>query len=311
MTDEFKYGLRWWKHYPKEKDKYFCSKWEPSSFEEMKSGIFNDLFPAAYGKIKPGIHTYLHDGEEAQSINAYKKGITDYDPVLNTFNYYVNDFGFRGRNQPIFEDRNISFFGCSFTFGVGLPYEDHYVQMIGEKLKTNVLNFGIPGAGISRIARIFYLISKFQKMDLAVFNMPHFSRLEYPLQYKQHPTIVNIITNYRHLSPEEDAIRIKISEALSEDYLTFDFLKNLTFIENVAKLRNIKTVYTSWDVPVHDLLSTYFADDQDKLLPWFQFVEYKDTLHFKKARDGAHPGRESSRVFTERSAPYIEKLLNG
>lgn len=310
MTNEFKYGLRWWEHYPIDKELYFSSKWRPGSLEDMRKGVLNDLFPVEYGKVQPGYHTYLHPYEETQSIKAYKQGLTDYDPVLNTFEYFINDYGFRGINKPVFDNKNISFFGCSFTFGVGLPEEDHFVSMFGQELKIPVLNFGIPGAGASRIARIFYLITKFQKIDYAIFNMPHFGRLEYPVVHNtKKPILVNIITNFKHLSPEEDAVRLKLSEALSDEYLMYDFLRNISFIETIAELKNIKTFYTSWDIPVHNLLSTHFADNQEKLLPWSQFVEYKDTSVFKRARDGAHPGRESSRLFVERCKPYLEKHI--
>lgn len=309
MTEAFKHGLRWWDYYPSELDNYLCTKWRPDSLEIFRRNIFNDILPIEYGngKVGPGRHKYLQPHEEKQSIKAFKDGLTSYDP-FNTFEYVINNYGFRGVNKPVLDKKNISFFGCSFTFGVGLPEEDHYVDMIGKHFNIDTLNFGIPGGSASRIARTFYLVSQYQKMDLAIFNMPHFGRIEYPVHHnKGKPILVNIVLNFNHISPEEDAVRSKLSNALSDEYLIYDFLRNISFIESVAKLRNIKTVFTSWDIPVHNLLSTYFKDEETKLLPWFQFVEYKTN---EKARDGSHPGIKSNIDFTNRSIPYIEKLLN-
>lgn len=307
MKQTFKYGLRWWEHYPSKVENYFSVRWKPDDLESLRKNLLNDMFPGQYGKIKPGSHKYLHDFEETQSIKAFNQGLTDYDPY-NTFEYLINNYGFRGANEPIFDKKNISFFGCSFTFGVGLPEEDHFINMISKEMQINSLNFGIPGGSASRIARAFFLLSNYQKIDLAVFNMPHLGRIEYPVDHNSgDPILVNVVINYKHLSPEEEVIRSKLSDALSDEYLTYDFLRNISLIETVAKLRNIKTVFTSWDIPVHNLLSTYFKDDQTKLLPWFQFAEYKTD---KKARDGLHPGIQSSINFTNRSVPYIKKLLN-
>lgn len=286
-------------------------KWNSSSLEDFRQSARQDLVPPVLSA--PGYVQYMSDVEKRSSIEAYETGTTNYAP--DSFQYYLNRFGFRGHNEPGMEVDGLSmgFFGCSFTFGIGLPEEKHFVSMFGKHFNLNTFNFGCPGGGIGKTARLFSQISKFQKLDYAIFVLPHIQRLEYVVPSgmpNDKFRLTSLILNYSHVDPFEEAVRRNVKEILSDEYLLYDATESIMFIDTVAKLHNIKVFYTSWDMPTMNLILSLFDGEPDKILPWFQFREYKDTSEFKRGRDGVHPGDESSRLFVERCIPHLEKHIN-
>lgn len=306
----FEEGIRWWDLHENPYDVYLKHRWNPTTLEEFREAILDDLFPQAYGKIKPGVHTFLHDYEGHISRQAFKDKITNYAP--DSFEYYVNDFGFRGKNQPVIDcDDGLGFFGCSFTFGVGLPEEKHFTKIVGDRLGMTMFNFGIPGASSGRTARVFSLVTRFQRLKYAVVMLPNIGRMEYPSEQRDGSTIlINMLLNFKHLSEEEEALRQRLFSVLPQRYMAYDTVRSITMIELAAKLAGVKVFYTSWDMPVHNLISSYFRDEQDKIAPWFRFVEHDGKSEFKRARDGTHPGDRSSKLFANNLTLFLEKHID-
>ena len=67
--------------------------------------------------------------------------------------YNFNSQGFRSREITT-EHRGFAVFGCSFTMGLGLPYDELYHEQLAKELKLPADNFGVNGASNGLMFRI-------------------------------------------------------------------------------------------------------------------------------------------------------------
>lgn len=65
----------------------------------------------------------------------------------NPFEYRINSWGHRGDE---FEQGRPLFFGCSYTWGWGMPEEWSWPWLVGASLGTRINNMGFPGEGGDR-----------------------------------------------------------------------------------------------------------------------------------------------------------------
>ena len=78
------------------------------------------------------------------------------------FTYTLNYHGFRMPVTP--EEIDIGVFGCSFTFGTGMPVSGLWHTILGERLKQSIGNFGIAGISATSALDIFLIVSKHVRM---------------------------------------------------------------------------------------------------------------------------------------------------
>lgn len=294
MTADWK-GLRYW--YESSAPAGIASMWNPTSLQEL---FWNEM-KCVYQNPIPGQHQYTDKHEHDASVRAVHDKKTDYQ--LDDVVYTINKYGFRGDWELGCKDKSVAFFGCSFTFGVGIADEDSFTTLIGNHLKAKVFNFGVPGGSINRAARYFSLASRKQRFNYAIFLVPHIGRLEMPV-VKTAPEMINLVPNWASISKDEERKRLQIYNALDDNYLAADTLRSIDHCLQIAKRSNTRVYFTSWDIPTYDLIYDYLGKDSEHILPWFDAIEYETRTNM--ARDGAHPGPTSHRKFFERSLPFIK-----
>jgi hypothetical protein len=78
---------------------------------------------------------YINSFEIEDTKVAMKNQLSKYyeDDVM----YHVNQYGFRG-NIDFTTKNNIATFGCSVTYGVGLPESDTYSKLVASSLNKNL-----------------------------------------------------------------------------------------------------------------------------------------------------------------------------
>ena len=62
--------------------------------------------------------------------------------------YKYNSWGYRTKEFKDLEDDYILIFGCSFTEGIGLYYDDMWATKLSKELKLDVFNIGMGGTGV-------------------------------------------------------------------------------------------------------------------------------------------------------------------
>ena len=199
------------------------------------------------------------------------------------FSYFINDIGFRG-NYPSPDDKKLfAFFGCSISFGQGLPEHQIYADLISKHYNKKYLNLGIPGAGIHRTALTLSAASKIWNIETAVINLPPFSRLHYVDTNNRLQSI--LLTHNTDLKDIEN-VRISILKNFSNQFLAADSIDAIEWILDIAKSKKINLVLSSWDDDTIQLVRAGFSLDILK----FNMID--------QARDN-HPGIQSHKAFAD------------
>ena len=199
------------------------------------------------------------------------------------FSYYINDMGFRGNYPSPDNKKLIASFGCSISFGQGLPENRIYCNLIAQHFNKQYLNFGIPGSNCHRTALTFSAATKVWDIETAVINLPPFTRLHY-CDTTNH--FQSILLAYKESQTELENVRKDIIQHFSEQFLISQTIDAIQWIIDIAKSKNIKLVLASWDLDTIQIVKTAFNLDILK----FNIVD--------KARDG-HPGVISHKQFAD------------
>lgn len=186
--------------------------------------------------------------------------LTKYKWVDRFFTYKFNSFGFRCEEFQQID--NILFLGCSFTCGIGLPYEETWAYIVAKNLNLNNCNLGLGGTSLNTAFRLGHIYIPALKPKIVVLLEPDKYRLEI-LHNSGYYDLLPSNTGYLGM---DDFYKIWISNDTNSD---MNRLKNVLALEHVCKINNVK-------------------------FRCFHIDEMKD---FDKARDLGHLGIRSNEYF--------------
>ena len=219
----------------------------------------------------------------------------DKDP----WQYTINQYGFRDVWRNKAKRPNIGFYGCSNTFGEGVESSKHWTTLISKHYNMCKYNFGIGGASALRVARTFVATQQVLNLNYAVILLPSLHRVDYAEISEDGATEMQML-------PWKNPNFSKSQEKKWTDiYATYDnsmFIMNLIYavsmITESAKAHNVKIVFSSW---CGETLYTLGKINAPNLYP---NLALKTRDH---ARDGEHPGPESSKLFAEKLSYWMEQ----
>jgi hypothetical protein len=268
-------------------------KYEVDSYEDLV--LHNNFLLSKVSKYHresnlPNNVKYLNDVEEKISKEAIKNRKTNFNE--DDVTYEINELGYRTKHPVDKIKDSIGVFGCSYTFGVGVPHEHIFTTILENKLGVPVHNFGIPGGGIQKLTKSFTSINSLYKLKTAIFVLPSLYRYEF-INRQNNYTIeqIDFIPNFK----PQDKENIKNFDAIYSafDDITFlnEYCKHLNIIKMHAKLSNTKIYFTTWCNETEKFIRKYNIENfENKIL----FYESYDELMGKPvndfARDGMHPG---------------------
>lgn len=213
------------------------------------------------------------------------------------FDYKLSSLGFRGDEIP--HEVDLAAFGCSYTFGIGLPENKLWHRLLSE----SSYNFGQPGASITAIADIFHILSNHVKMNRAIFLLPNYMRDLMALESRGQ-------INLWSLMPSTPDINLKYPDIIQEAHYKYtpdsEFIRKMKdsvyLIEHVAKNKNIKLFFSSWDGPTYEMLTNMnfnHATVIDKWT-WPKWTLPSEVVFTKDlARDMLHPGMAHHKYWSE------------
>lgn len=230
----------------------------------------------------------------------YSKESVNVDKFI-PFNYKINQYGFRNEDFP--DNAEVGAFGCSFTFGQGLPFDLIWHQHIAKKIGKTVLNFGIPGASIQTICDVFCIVTKHIKLNKALILFPTYNRLQVANVKDNNLNLLTCIPNHKGVWNQSCDIDEEIFFKVIPDEEMIKNVKNSIYlIEHVAKVRNIKLAISSWDKQTYNLLKKMNFNYLQLMPEWMTTAN----MVGDKARDGSHPGLKHHDFFGLRFYPYAE-----
>jgi len=249
-------------------------------YSNLQNGtLLNQGFPP------PGTHEFLNQPEKDRSIPNW--------PI--EFSYHINEAGFRGTLPSVDEKRLLGFFGCSCTFGEGLPEDRVFPYIVGSHDNRTILNLGMPGTGVHRIAMTFSAAVRIWDIETAIITFPNYARFNY-VTSKNH--MLSIVPPHPTQPQEAEEIRLSLVKNFSEQYFISAAKDAITWIITTANERKINLILGSWDPHVCDIIQATTG-----YVPiWFQLHPQGG----ESARDKVHPGIYANQLYASDLINYIE-----
>lgn len=257
---------------------------------------------------------YLDDEEEAETLAAISKNTTDLKEGDVCYN--IDRFGLRHTGTNILEDKvDTLVFGCSFTYGVGVPLEKTWAYTVNTQIPQNrYVNLAIPGSSISKITRLLYSIAEFKKPKRIIILLPDYNREEI-ITEKDSNASKKVRNNFETLNfvprylPENQEVLYYIKRYMSTlitENNKVGTYKNLQIIKLLTAQLNIDLYISSWCPWTYSTLEKVF--DSSQIAPYFDFRNDDKTNLY--ARDGGHPGLVDNQDFADKLLKFINNKEN-
>lgn len=207
------------------------------------------------GLYEPGRKDVIHN---APNGNAFMPTVDEY----NT--YEINKLGFRGKLDT---DADVLASGCSITFGIGVPEDGRWTNLLGNRMGKSVINLGNPGGSVSTICKHIIHYCMNNRMPKEVFClMPDFVRNMvvvdkefYRSGVKREDVGTNDYLELMFCNPTiktdgsivvmETKDKRNIEDSVSPHQLILDVVNDIYVLESFCLLNNIKLYWTTWDRP--------------------------------------------------------------
>ena len=247
--------------------------------------------------------SWLHNDQPQQASGPYKDA-----PVT----YRTNSQGFRSREIDLAStNRKIMFVGCSFTMGLGLPYDEIWTSIVTQRIATALgalveqHNFGYPGHGNDFFAMIIHQVLPILKPDLLVVLFTDLARRTLFHHVGHHWGFLPSQADAAFKAEHEAFIRLQSD---SHDFM--DFVRQHCLIDATARLNGIPWAWQTWaqrSLPPPAQLQKYVRTDNmiDCPFPAFGPLATDDVMRNDLARDGVHPGPRSNRSFGLATSRFI------
>lgn len=232
----------------------------------------------------PGKHKWLNGAEEMRSKKDYEE-----------FYYSINDMGFRDAYPGPDQSNILAFFGCSFTFGEGLPSKKNFPYMLAHKTGQQMLNLGMPGTGAHRIYLTMLAASNIWNIDTAVVTFPNYSRFHY---VDNAGNLLSIIPPHPIEPKDVNKVRLSLLKSFSDSYFISQTRDAVQSIILLAKLKGIKLILGSWDMHTRTMIKKCFN---------YEPANYIPNTKSETARDNIHPGPTAARDYTKELTKFIKE----
>lgn len=253
---------------------------------------------------------YIAEGASLQWYNTdtydnyVKNGNKQYSQT--DISYNLNSFGYRTKefSQIDHSAFKILVSGCSFTFGVGLPLEEVWVEKLATKIRqkydipVEVINLAKGGESGDYIVRTISQTLNILKPNFVFGYFPHFARREYITLDENEPEIRGY--SFGPWNGVLNGMGSYMTLLSNDEWDFFYNIKNVTFLESV-----LKDYFWSWGT------WTVHLNQNNSFIDLNELEQYIDISHYRwelpslgtddKARDGMHYGK----IYNERIANCI------
>jgi len=252
------------------------------SVKDLKNFVFHEF------KVDDEKGSFVHfmTPMEEQEVKAR----LEEDPNIPNWHYYLNQYGFRGK-WDLNSLPKIGVYGCSCTFGVGTDWPYIYSSRLQDyygKDKVEILNFGLPGASIQRIAKIVSATLRLFDIKIAIITLPSETR---SLLLNEELKLIDLVPNHFYGFIKEKAERLY--QVYDDNNLIIIALDYINWIRSELTAKNVTMFFTTWNTHTYfEILKEVIPKHQ--LLPLWN---YWPSNSF--GRDKSHPGIDAHRSLYE------------
>lgn len=220
--------------------------------------------------------------------------------------YVHNEYGYRCHTiDSIYENDYILTFGCSYSYGEGLFYEDVYATKLAKKLDLKNINLAIPGSGISpQVYNTILFNNNFNKI-----RCPKYVIYQYPNDYRVSLSTYEETRNHLDIDTFTAG---HIKEYDQNGYIFDYYLEN----DGEKKLKDLlfplylNNVWETLNVPVFHITFSDYKQEFKSKYQSFEILDIVDGNHdiYERAKDLSHNGRNfHDKVYKT----ILKKIKNG
>jgi hypothetical protein len=235
---------------------------------------------------------YIQNGNKIYSI----------DDII----YETNKNGFRTSSETneILKENSVACFGCSHTFGIGLPFQETWCNVLNKNLGDEwcVKNYGVSGASNDLIARLIHNYTKYNKPKVICCFLTDSYRMELFIGKQLVQSQQNFIIGYND-KEYHDAYK----KLMTPEFAIHNFIKNYSFIESICASKNIKLYWLTWSLDIVNYIKMFEKYNIINIENYLKDVDVYNFENLPKARDNMHYGKEVNKQIAD---GFAKKILN-
>lgn len=271
----------------------------------------------------PYSHSESWEGIDSEA-NYALRGNKKYETTPISYDY--NCFGFRinsrSEETESSDTKIIACFGCSQTFGAGLPYEETWPYLLQKKLqnKVQIKNYGKSGCAADTIVRLIHNYLENNTPYAICCLLPDMFRRELFEYYGKDIRTFNLLEG-KELKGMDlkqkcgakgyNYLDYQAYHRLSgEDNCMYQYIKNIKMIESLCKARGVKIVIGTWSIEILEKILKGQLQSSSLIDP--SKPKYKPLFHWgalEKARDGIHLGLQACALYADLFADVLTTFL--
>lgn len=207
------------------------------------------------------------------------------DGSVTEINYRINSSGFRGAHFT--SDPALVFFGCSFTFGIGMHEEKIWPTKTSKHFNLQCCNLGIPGHGLDyySLYTALWLLKEIPQPRAFLIKFPHQPRITFYRETNDKLYIDNVVCHIN--KPNVPTSRLSCVTAASA--------LHTSRINTFIALNSITSLAEKLSIPVIVIKDNHFT--------------HINTNADSVARDYYHPGASYHAALSAEAIRKLEQVL--
>lgn len=220
------------------------------------------------------------------------------------YNYQWNEDGLRSVDFK--EKPNVITIGCSITFGLGMPNELIWPNLLQEKLSSfgdyKVGNISYNGAApMKSIISFFNMINKYNYLpEYVICNFPNLERAYFVNQNNDH--LCDLFW-YSHTVETKGYAPFEWNKILPVEWIYYQNLDYIKMLEIFCKFNNIKLIWSTWSTNLSNVMERFLSErfmyykpdptrvsfpdgfeyhidakTMDDLIPYFRMKDWQDGM---------------------------------
>ena len=152
--------------------------------------------------------------------------------------FAYNSLGYRTHEFDNITDTHIVVGGCSHTEGVGLHVEQTWVKKLEKELDTQIINLGVGSSNAEFVSQNLSLWLENYKPLAVIAQWPNVYRATH---------WYNSEARFMNNNCSDELYKQKLLQG--DEHFLLTFVKNVVYLDNICKQKNIPLIHIYLDVP--------------------------------------------------------------